>query len=41
VTELIDRKAKGKEIELPESHHPDLAPELLMAALEASVKGRG
>jgi DNA end-binding protein Ku len=38
VMKLIDRKAKGQEIELPEPHHPDLAPDLLMAALEASVK---
>ena len=39
VMKLVDRKASGKEIELPESHHPDMAPDLLMAALEASVKG--
>ena len=41
VMKLIDQKAKGKDIELPERHHPELAPDLLMAALEASVKGRG
>jgi DNA end-binding protein Ku len=41
VMKLVDRKASGKEIELPESHHPDMAPDLLMAALEASVKGKG
>jgi DNA end-binding protein Ku len=38
---LVRRKASGKEIELPERHHPELAPDLLMAALEASVKGKG
>ena len=41
VQKLIDRKASGKDIELPERHHPELAPDLLMAALEASVKGKG
>ena len=42
VMKLVDRKASGKEIELPERHHPELAPDLLMAALEASVsKGKG
>jgi DNA end-binding protein Ku len=41
VMKLVDRKAKGQEIELPESHHPEMAPDLLMAALEASVKGKG
>ncbi len=39
VMKLIERKASGKEIELPETHHPEMAPDLLMAALEASVKG--
>lgn len=41
VMKLIKRKAGGKEIDLPERHHPELAPDLLMAALEASVKGKG
>jgi DNA end-binding protein Ku len=36
---LIKRKAAGKEIELPDQHPPELAPDLLLAALEASVKG--
>ncbi|HEX8054614.1 MAG TPA: Ku protein [Thermoleophilaceae bacterium] len=42
VMKVIDRKASGKEVELPDRHHPELAPDLLMAALEASVsKGKG
>ena len=42
VMKLVERKASGKEIDLPERHHPELAPDLLMAALEASVsKGKG
>ena len=41
VMKLVDRKASGKEIELPDRHDRDLAPDLLMAALEASVsKGK-
>ena len=39
VRKLIDRKASGKEIELPDRHDTELAPDLLMAALEASVGG--
>jgi DNA end-binding protein Ku len=41
VEKLIKQKASGKEIELPDSHPPELAPDLLLAALEASVKGQG
>ena len=37
VEKLIDRKAKGEEIELPEDHPEDLHPDMLMAALEASL----
>ncbi len=37
---LIDQKAKGREIELPEHEDEGPAPELLMAALEASVSGK-
>jgi DNA end-binding protein Ku len=37
VEKLIARKAKGEEIELPEDHPPDLHPDMLLAALEASV----
>jgi DNA end-binding protein Ku len=40
VKKLIDRKARGQEIEFPERHDTELAPDLLMAALEASV-GKG
>jgi DNA end-binding protein Ku len=38
VEKLIRRKAKGEEIELPDEHPPDLHPDMLMAALEASLK---
>jgi DNA end-binding protein Ku len=38
VMKLIKRKASGKEIELPDLHPPEMSPDLLMAALEASVK---
>ena len=38
VEKLIKRKAKGEEIELPDEHPPDLHPDMLMAALEASLK---
>ena len=41
VQKLIDRKAKGQEVELPDRHDTELAPDLLMAALEASVGGKG
>ena len=41
VMKLVDRKAKGKEIELPEHEAEGPAPELLMAALEASVGKKG
>jgi DNA end-binding protein Ku len=41
VMKLIRRKASGKEIELPQADAPELAPDLLMAALEASLKGNG
>jgi DNA end-binding protein Ku len=37
VQKLIKRKASGKEIEPPDRHPPELAPDLLLAALEASV----
>ena len=37
VEKLIKRKASGKEIEPPDRHPPELAPDLLLAALEASV----
>ena len=39
VEKLIQRKAKGQDIEVPARHDTELAPDLLMAALEASVKG--
>jgi DNA end-binding protein Ku len=38
VEKLIKRKASGKEIDLPDQHPPELSPDLLLAALEASVK---
>ena len=41
VQKLIDRKAKGQDVELPDRHDTELAPDLLMAALEASVGGKG
>jgi DNA end-binding protein Ku len=40
VAELIKRKAKGEEIELPEYEEPE-APDDLMAALEASLGNGG
>lgn len=39
VLELIEKKAKGQEIELPEPEEPEESGDLL-AALEASTKGR-
>ena len=36
---LIRRKSKGQDIDVPARHDTELAPDLLMAALEASVKG--
>jgi non-homologous end joining protein Ku len=39
VEKLIRQKAKGQEIDVPARHDNELAPDLLMAALEASVKG--
>ena len=39
VEKLIDRKARGQDIDIPARHDTELAPDLLMAALEASVKG--
>jgi DNA end-binding protein Ku len=41
VEKLIERKASGKDIELPDSHPPELHADLLLAALEASVKAGG
>ena len=41
VEALIDRKSKGQDIDVPARHDTELAPDLLMAALEASVKGGG
>jgi DNA end-binding protein Ku len=38
VMKLIKQKASGKEIDLPERHDRELHPDLLIAALEASVK---
>ncbi len=40
VLDLIERKAKGEEIETPEYEEPDKTPDLL-AALEASLADRG
>jgi DNA end-binding protein Ku len=40
VEKLIKRKASGGEIETPDRHDTELAPDLLMAALEASVGGK-
>jgi DNA end-binding protein Ku len=37
VLKLIRQKERGKEIELPDQGGPELHPDLLMAALEASV----
>lgn len=37
VEKLIERKAKGEEIELPDDRPDDLHPDMLMAALEASL----
>jgi DNA end-binding protein Ku len=37
---LIERKAKGEEIEIPPAGEPEPAPDLI-EALEASLKGRG
>ena len=39
VVRLIERKAKGEEIEAPEREEPE-APDDLAAALEASLDGR-
>jgi DNA end-binding protein Ku len=39
VMDLIKRKAKGEEIELPEPEEPEEDSDDLMKALEASVKG--
>ncbi|HEX8744422.1 MAG TPA: Ku protein [Thermoleophilaceae bacterium] len=39
VEKLIQRKSKGQDVEVPARHDNELAPDLLMAALEASVKG--
>jgi DNA end-binding protein Ku len=38
VEKLIKRKASGKEIDAPDQHPPEMSPDLLLAALEASVK---
>jgi DNA end-binding protein Ku len=40
VEKLIRRKAKGEEIELPDDRPDDLHPDMLMAALEASLGKR-
>jgi DNA end-binding protein Ku len=37
VEKLIKKKARGEEIELPDEHPPDMHPDMLMAALEASL----
>ena len=38
VEKLIGQKARGEEIDLPSDHPPELHPDMLMAALEASLK---
>jgi DNA end-binding protein Ku len=40
VLDLIRQKASGKEVELPPPE-PELAPDMLSAALEASLQGNG
>jgi DNA end-binding protein Ku len=41
VLELIERKAKGHKVELPEPEEPSAEPDDLAAALEASLAGSG
>jgi DNA end-binding protein Ku len=38
VEKLIRKKARGEEIDVPSDHPPELHPDMLMAALEASLK---